>query len=546
MSRESPPALDAPREPLPAAANGQQPSRPESVSEWRRKARAESPSRTGQSGAAGGALSQVSESAAARMTEEEFRSAMAPLLVPSPPPPPPLTRNAETDDHGGVTDVETEYLRRFLELQKQSALFHSRMQWTCDQVTRQAYSHDKDAAACRHASDTTVHSQRRRLEEIEARLRLAKTGHIEATDRLKASVERVAVLEQENYALALRAAELEQRRNTGEARTHAAEAARSVAEVRQTEAEAAAKQISGFADMLHSKLFAAGADRDAALLRQYDVFAEHRNRLIQFFTARETELITALAASARTVYQDAEAAGEEHTKTAVAHWKVLYDALKKEYHELEETVQRKRAALEQQALQRLVEADRDRARQESLLRAEQERASDVLRRREDALTQAIATRERELDAREARLRDERAAWEQDAALAVHRKEMEIRAKHETALIAAREAFDRERERMVDSFTDQLHKISNMHLNNERELERLHREKEREMMQRHRHVTAAIEDTADTSQLHGVSSKTQEALLSRFDSVEMKQRERAEQLRAALKVDPRALPPGSAD
>lgn len=457
-------------------------------------------------------------------------------------PPPPLSSPPQPSDTAKPTrssavrsGEELEgFVTRFQQWRQQSGEFEEKIRWSFDQIATMETAHEKESSAYREAVNARLDQQQKLLDAAQIDLQRSQSIGKTLQDKLEQQSQRLTATEQECYRLRVLAAQLEQTTRYAEDRARIAEAGLGIAEAKRKQAEAAMEHISDYANAVQTKLNSAAADREEALQRQYSAFETDRKQLILFFDRREAALIALLNAAAESIYAKAQRASSEATATAVAHWKRLYDDLLLQYRGLEQMLAQRKAELEKEGLERRQSLELESARRQDALKAEMEALSDALRRREEALARTTSQRETEMQTREQKLREERAAYEASSAAAMRSREAELKRQHQAALEAAKAAYETERDRLLESFTDQLQKVSNMHLNNERELERLHREKEREMAQRYQQAARTLDERESAVSLQDVASRTQDALLMSFDSMESRQRARAEQLRTQLK------------
>jgi hypothetical protein len=285
---------------------------------------------------------------------------------------------------------------------------------------------------------------------------------------------------------------------------------------------------------MRKQLSSSNDEKMRALQSQYELSEKNREELIAFYNQRELIMINDFNESIRQLQGIMDANFKDKEEKASAYWRDTVDCLQQQYNALvaESNRQQEKNQKEMADFVRRVELEKD--KWYAQYQAEMTQLETRHKEREDHVLVDIARRERELGEREQRARVQRVQDEQDAKIALLSKEAELKAYYEKIVEDLRRGHEQDRDRLTQAFRDQLQQLSSQHLNNERELERLHREKEREMAQRYRVAGYEVDDKKGMVDLQDVAMKTQSSLLSKFESIETRQRERAEQSRAAFK------------
>ncbi|AAZ13117.1 uncharacterized protein TEOVI_000604000 [Trypanosoma equiperdum] len=425
----------------------------------------------------------------------------------------------------------------FLSLKKATGETVFGMMSFYDQVMKLQVTHEKEAASYREAAEHTVSQQRQTIEALTSECRILRSRNDRMRTIIDKTNQQLKQWESENSELNKKLREVEQRCAHVEDRAVVAECGRKMLELRLREVEMSLNYSTDAVNKLRKSLNEANRDRDHALQEQYNVYEANRRDMIEFYDRRERELV------------------HEFNETVTKLQDIMYNAMKAHEDKLRECwndMQRLQQEKHEESIKELnilrEKEERDynarisRVEQDNQRRYEQYRSEMALleqrqREREEHLLMDISQRERELSEREQRLRVQRTQDEQDTKIALMAKETEVKTYYERLMENMRSAFDKEREKMCTFFREQVQEISQLHLENERQLERTHRDKEREMAQRYRIAGYEAEDRRGNVELRDVSMATQSALLSKFDAIEARQRERAEKARAVFQNQP---------
>ncbi|CCD16620.1 unnamed protein product [Trypanosoma congolense IL3000] len=255
--------------------------------------------------------------------------------------------------------------------------------------------------------------------------------------------------------------------------------------------------------------------------------------MIEFYDKRERELVREFNETVAKLQDIMYNAIKVHEEKLHECWKDMERAQQEKHEQIVKDLNLLREKEEKDYHARVTRIEQDNQRRYEQYRNEMTLLEQRQKEREEHLLVDISQRERELSEREQRLRVQRAQDEQDNKVALLARETELKAYYERLMDNMRTSFDKEREKMTKFFHDQLQEISQLHLDNERKLEATHRDKEREMAQRYRVAGYEADDRKGDAELRDVSMATQSALLSKFDIIEARQRERAEKARAAF-------------
>ena len=451
------------------------------------------------------------------------------------PASPSMPTNEALKSHLHQTTNDSIAWESFLQLRKQLEDSHQNTVNLHGQISQIQLSHEKEASQFREAAQARIEQQRKEIEQAVENYNTALSKIDNLSNILNKKAEAVLALEQQVHELTVEAAAANQRIAHTEDRARVADAGRQVAEVRQRELELTLEHTTELVVNLRKQMQGSHEEKTKAVHEQYAIFEQYRQNLIQYYSDRETKMAEEFNLNIRQVQALMDVHVKEREEKISKHWKETILALEQEYRDIKKANEdmARRHTAEKEEFKR--EETLEKEKWVSHLRNEMQLLEQRHKEREDHVLTDIARRERELSEREQRARVQRAQDEQDAKINLMSKEAELKAYYEKMAEDMRKSHDTEREKTMASFRDQIQQLQNMHLNNERELERMHREKEREMAQRYRIAGYEIEDQKNVLDLQSVSTKTQSSLLSKFDSIEAKQRERAEQSRQAIKT-----------
>ncbi|RNF10654.1 uncharacterized protein Tco025E_06762 [Trypanosoma conorhini] len=469
------------------------------------------------------------------MPEVKFSS--SPLRVRSPRSPPSL-RGAPCPTREGAADSaqagdDAPAWDAFLELKARTEESVSRMTSFYDQVVRLQLTHEQEAAAYRDAAETMMHQQRKALDALSSECKDAQSARESLQTLLAKKSQQLMEFENANYSLGVRLREAEQRVAHVNDRATVAEAGRKIAEVRAKELEMSLEHTTGLVKALRQRLGEFARDREAALQAQYKVFEENRRDVIHHYDARERAMVREFNDTVESIQRTMLQKMKEREEHLSRYWQDALQVQRQQQQEFlrQATLMQERGEKDYQA--NIARVEQDKERWYDQYRSEMNLLEQRHKEREQHVLADIARRERELGEREQRMRLQRAQEEQESKVALAAKEAELKAYYQKITEDMRASFDRERAKLTASFREQVQELSQLHMNNERELERMHRDKEREMAQRYRVAGYEVDDRRGEVNLRGTSLQAQSALLSRFDAIEARQRERAEKVRAAF-------------
>jgi hypothetical protein len=450
------------------------------------------------------------------------------------PAAPPLATGAVINQEQGKDRAEKAVWDEFLQLRKQLDESNARTVSLHGQIAQLQLTHEKEAAAYRDAAQRQIETQRKSLETVTEHYNEAHAKVEQLSGVLSRKAEYIMKCEQQIHSMSVELAAIAQKMTHMEDRVRLADGARQIAEVRQRELELLLEHSTGVVTTLRLQMSAAHDQKIDALQKQHQLFETNRQEIIDYFTRREGKLLQDFNAAIKDNQKVLEFNVKEREEHISKHWRESIESLEKRYQlaTLDLNAEREKYDAALRDAKKQLEIDKERWYQVHVREMQQLELRH--KEREEHVLVDIARRERELGEREQRSRVQRAQEEQDAKVALLAKEAELKAYYEKIVEDLRRAHDADRERMAQSFRDQLQQLSAQHLNNERELERLHRDKEREMAQRYRVAGYEVDDRKGAVDLQSVTQKTQASLLSKLDSMEDRMRERADQSRSAMR------------
>lgn len=224
----------------------------------------------------------------------------------------------------------------------------------------------------------------------------------------------------------------------------------------------------------------------------------------------------------------------EREEKVSQHWQDAAEALDEKYHQLQEDIRIMEDKHRREVEDMRVNLENEKEKWIEHMRREVHSMEERYKEREAHLLEDIARRERELGEREQKVRVQMIQDQEEAKIRLLTKEAELKAYYEKIVDDQRRVHELDREKLMNSFRDQLTQVSQQHLQNERDLERMHRDKEKELAQRYRIAGYETEDQKSSLDLANVAAKTQSSLLSKMDALEARQRERALQTKSAIK------------
>ena len=427
----------------------------------------------------------------------------------------------------------------FQTLRKELEDSHNRVVALHSQIAQLQLTHEKEATGFRDAAQAQIDSQRKDLETTTDHYNEAQSKIENLTSVLNRKAEHIMKIEQKLHESLVTVASMTQKMAHVEDRARLAEGARQISEVRQRELELSLDHTAQLVNSMRKQLSSSNDEKMRALQAQYELFEKNRTELIAFYNQRELIMINDFNESIKQLQAIMDANTKDREEKVSKYWRDTADGLQAQYNALvaEANKQQEKNGKEMSEFVRRVEFEKEKwytQYQEEMKLLEQRH-----KEREDHVLVDIARRERELGEREQRARVQRVQDEQDAKIAILTKEAELKSYYEKIVDDLRRGHEQDRDRLTQAFRDQLQQLSSQHLNNERELERLHREKEREMAQRYRVAGYEVDDKKGQMDLQDVTMKTQSSLLSKFENIETRQRERAEMSREAFK--PAAAP-----
>lgn len=445
-------------------------------------------------------------------------------------PPSGLSMNLQASTHeaGGAA------WEAFQTLRKQLDESHTRTTSLHKQTSELQLTHEKEAATFRDAANAQIEQQRKALETTTEHYNEAQQKIESLTTLLSRKAEYIVKVEQRLHEATVNVASMTQKVVHVEDRARLSDSARQIAEVRTRELELTLEHSALLVDTLRRQLSSSHDDKVSAMQGQYQLFEHNREQMVEFFQGREQHIVNNYNVALQGVQAIMEQRMADREAKVASHWEAIIAEVRIQYERLQRDANAAREDAHQQILsfREKMYGERDKAE------ADHEKEIALLEQRhherEEHVLSDIARRERELGEREQKFRMQRAQDEQDAKVALLTKEAELKAYYEKMVEDLRSGHEKDRDRLMTTFRDQIQQLSTQHLNNERELERMHRDKEREMAQRYRVAGYEVDDRKGQLDMTDVGSKTQTALLSKFDSIENRQRERAEQSRAAIR------------
>lgn len=431
--------------------------------------------------------------------------------------------------------TESSSWEAFQSLKKQLDESHQRTVALHAQISQIQLTHEKEASAFREAANTQIDVLGKSLEQVTEHYNESQSKIESLTSLLNRKAEQIVKCEQKVHELTVSVAGMTQKVAHMDDRVRLSDGARQIAEVRVRELELTLEHSALLVDTLRRQLSSSHDDKVKAMQQQYELFDKNRQDLIQFFNGREQQLVQQYNVSLKELQGLMEGNTAQREAQITKHWRETVEELSKQHERLQQDMDRRsqQAALEVKEVKEKFQDEK--LRLEAQYQKEMLALDQRQREREEHAMADIARRERELGEREAKIRVQRVQDEQDAKISLLTKEAEMKAYYEKIVEDLRRAHDQDRDRLCTAFRDQVTQLSAQHLSNERELERLHREKEREMAQRYRVAGYEVDDKKGQVDLQDVSQKTQSSLLSKFDSIEVRQRERAELTRASLRA-----------
>jgi DNA repair exonuclease SbcCD ATPase subunit len=477
--------------------------------------------------------------------QQQPRLDHVPQLAPAVAPQSGLSQHLQASAEGSVQAS----WEAFQQLRKQLDESHGRTVTLHQQVSQLQLTHEKEAASFRDAANAQIEQQRKALETTTEHYNELQLKVESMTALLSRKAEQIVKLEQNLHERTVAVSAMTQKVAHMDDRVKLSDSARQIAEVRCRELELTLDHSSHLVETLRKQLSGSYDDKVGAMQQQYQLFEHNRDQLVKYFSDREQFLVGNYNTALQNVQVIMEERMADREVKISSHWENIMAEVKLQYERLQRDANTAREDAHQQIkdFREKMYTEREKAD------ANQEKEIAVLeqrhREREDHILSDIARRERELGEREQKYRVQRAQDEQDAKISLLSKEAELKSYYEKMMEDLRNTQEKDRDRLITTFRDQIQQLSAQHLNNERELERMHREKEREMAQRYRVAGYEVDDRKGQVDLSDVTQKTQSALLSKFDNVETRQRERAEQSRAAFRTSTSlssvGLPPGAA-
>jgi hypothetical protein len=448
-----------------------------------------------------------------------------PMLEATPPPAPQMLP--------GTFQKDAASWDAFVELRKQLEESHTRTLALHGEISRGQVTHEAEASALETTVQEQLATQRKELEEVTEHYNsaTAKNDHLAALLARKA--EDLMKMEQALHKAQCEHAIMVQKVKHVEDRVRLADNARQVSEVRTRELELSLEHATTLITSLRAQLSTSNDDKNAALQEQHQLFEANRQQLIVFYSEREQYVLGTFNSS----LADVQNSMQHHLKERELHvekrWEETFRVQFEHQRLLQKELQERVAVHESETRAMREGQEQEKERWLAHMQREVRLADERAHEREQHVLVDIARRERELGEREQRMRVQNVQIEQDAKIQMLSKEAEMKAAYEKDVNDIRDTSERDRERMVTSFREQVASIASQHLNNERDLERLHREKEREMAQRYRIAGYDMDDDKSRSDLDRVATKTQSSLMSKFDAMEQRQKGRATAQRTKL-------------
>ncbi|KEG10732.1 hypothetical protein DQ04_03361040 [Trypanosoma grayi] len=432
----------------------------------------------------------------------------------------------------------------FLDLKRKTEGSVSRMTSFYEQVAKLQLTHEHEAAAYREVAESTISEQRKTIDTLSSDYTISVSNNESLQAILTKKTQQIMEYEKNTYDLNIRLKESEQKRAHLEDRATLAELGRKMAEIRQRELEMSLEHTTDLVKALRDHMSEFTRNKECALQEQYEMYEKNRRDVIDFYNEREKKVVQEFNETVKELQCIMTKAVNEREEYLSKCWREMMHTHQQQHDDAMREMILLRDKEEKDYQAKLIRMEQDKERWYDQYRNEMTLLEERHKERELHVLNDIARRERELGEREQRMRVQRSQEEQDAKVALMAKEAELKSYYQKITEDMRNDFDKERDKLTSSFRAQIQEISHLHLNNERELERMHRDKEREMAQRYRIAGYEVDDHKGEVALRGVSIQTEAALLSRFDAIEARQRERAEKARAALQSLPAGDSPPS--
>jgi hypothetical protein len=421
----------------------------------------------------------------------------------------------------------------FTDLRKQLEESHGRTLSLHTEISKTQVSHEKEAAELQARTQKTLEDQRRESQEMRDNYNSAQAKLDHLTGILGRKAEEQLKLEQAVRDMEHKTATVEQRHAHTKDRLKLADDARQVAEVRARELELSLEHATMLLTSLRAQLGSANEDKTKALQEQHEAFEANRQQLIQFYSEREQYTLGSYNDSLSNVQASMHNYIVDREKEVEKHWQATFEK-QLEHHDSLQKELLERCEMHHQDLNKATgEHEKEKERWLAHMEREITEADRRAREREEHVLADIARRERELGEREQKMRVQITQVEQDAKVQLLAREAEQKARFDKMIEDVRQSYETDRQRLVDAFREQLAAIAAQHLAAEKDLERMHRDKEREMAQRYRLAGYEMEDQKSTMDMEKVTTRTQDSLLGKFESIAARQRERADMQRTRM-------------
>ncbi|KAK7196536.1 hypothetical protein NESM_000591300 [Novymonas esmeraldas] len=472
------------------------------------------------------------------------RHAAASPLAPTWMGPPVLTSTSAPPGGAGSAATEVPNMEeRWSAFQRLAQASEAAFRGASDVAARQqadTLAGQKELAAYQESQRALSSQQQQRLDGLMREAAQLRQSDAAMREVVAHQAERLVALEGELQSTRVQLAELALAHAQGVEERNKLQQACKMHEVHASERQAALRFADEVVRSMRQTVAACEREKNDALMKQYGNFETYRGQLIADYDRRAAEARDEFAARVEALHAGMTSEMAKREEQLKASWQDTAAKLRHEYDEVVRLGQQRRAAMDTELRERKAELERDKEATRTQQRNEADAIEQRFRAREEALLDDIARRERELHEREAALRAAHAQQEVDVQRRLQARDAELRAAHDAALKRVGDQAAAEREKLSESFMERLQQLSNAHMQQERELERMHREKEREMAQRYR--LSALEggdhrsDGRDRrASEHAAPSPdaAKDALLKRFESVELRQRERSDKLRSAF-------------
>lgn len=473
-------------------------------------------------GGGGAAEGEAAASAAAggkSRTLTQLQRPEAPVLPKMPEPSPQRTQ---------CSPLTSEELHQLTVALRNSTESYTGIRESIDKLSLVVHSGGQQVLSYRDAVDAKAERQRCALEEARSQTRKLTSVERELRDVVTAQADRLTTLEQETCALRGEVAYLTQAAKHAEDVARVADLNKHAAEVRQRELQVTVEHLLAISDTIRKSYANAEKSKEDALQRQFDEFERMRAGIVEVYDRREEQLINQLNATAASLHDTMLQTMKSREGDINHYWEGVIGKLQAQYTTLNNNLQQARDDLVKERAKMAADSSNTQKILQERCSVEIQNAVEMFQQRETDLLRSIAYREKDIGRREERFRVEQAESELERRNSLVLRENEMRSLQESALNRASESFEKERVRLINTFTDQLEKISNMHLCSERELERIHREKEMELVQCSRCAAGVMEDTTAPP---GTTKGTQNSLIAKIDSMESRLRDRAATLKA---------------